>query len=276
MKRTIAVLLTVISMVTSIISINAYADDGASVAPSLVDITFNNATIDGGFSPEKFDYTITLQDASVTPTLNNYKIKGKANIFVTYSYNSAKQQDGVIATLEYENGSLIYSFKYSNAVQYTNASNLLSSVTCELGEVYPAINDDETAYKLYIPNDLEEIKLTAIPKEIGAFCDAPSSVVLNKDQEPILTINVTASNGEVRRYTLKVKRLSKSCEQVEKLMKQEDFSSIVQGELLHQKPAFRIAIIGSAGGIIVLIAVFLIVKRLSVKASDNDEIEFFN
>ena len=245
-------------------------------APALTEIEFNNAVVNGAFSKDVFEYTITLYDPSVTPTLKSYKLTSKASVFVTYALDEAKHQTGIVVTLEFENGSAIYNFRYSNPPAYkANSNNLLKCVECRLGEVYPKINDDQTAYKLYIPSDLTEINLSAATKDTGAFCDVPKAITLGVDQEPEISVTVTASDGTTRVYTFAVTRLEKNCEEVQKEMDSPDFESLVKGELFWQKPAFMIGIVCTAVGILLIILFIIIAKRLTVKLEDTDEEEFF-
>ena len=252
------------------LSFSAFASE--NTAPRLTEIQFNNAAINEEFSADLFEYTITLEDPAATPTLKSYKLSGKANIFLTYELDEAKHQTGILVTLEYDNGSLFYKFRYSNPASYkANSNNLLKKVDCRLGEVYPKINDSQTEYKLYIPSDLTEINLSAATKDTGAFCDVPKAINLGVDQEPEISVTVTASDGSTRVYTFEVTRLEKTCTEVQKEMDSPDFDSLVKGELFWQKPAFKVGILCTAAGIIILLIFIKIAKRLTVKLEDEDE-----
>ncbi len=245
-------------------------------SPELTEIEFNNAVINGAFSKDVFEYTITLYDPAVTPTLKSYKLSSKANIIVTYELDEAKHQTGIIVTIEYENGSSLYKFRYSNPASYEpNSNNLLKSVECRLGEVYPKINDNQTTYKLYIPSDLTEINLSAATQDTSAFCDIPKAITLGVDQEPEISVTVTASNGSTRVYTFEVTRLEKTSDEVQKEMASPDFESLVKGELFWQKPAFMIGIACACAGILLILLFIKIAKRLTVKLEDEDETSFF-
>ena len=166
MKKILSIFVLVIFLMLPL----SVAADEPDNACELTQIEFNNATINEEFSKDVFEYTVTLEDSSVTPTLKSYKLSSKGNILVTYELDEAKHQTGIIVTLEFENGSAFYKFKYSNPAEYNkNSNNLLKKVDCRLGEVYPEINDNQTEYKLYIPSDLTEINLSAATKDTGAF-----------------------------------------------------------------------------------------------------------
>ena len=263
-------------MLCILIPLSAFAKDSKDSVPSLDSVSFNNAKINEEFKKDVFEYTLTLDNPAETPTLKSYKINGKANIFVTYDHNDSKQQTGISVTLEYENGSVYYKFAYSNTDENQSSSNnLLADVQCRLGEVYPKINDSDKDYKLYIPSDLTDINLTVITQDTSARFDIPKTIIISAEQEPTITLDVFAQNGEKRTYSFKVTRLKKSCAEIEKEMNSPDFNSIVEGELFWQKPSFRIGIICTAAGLILILLFTKIAKRLTVKVEDEEEISFF-
>ena len=256
--------------------IYAFADEAKTATPTLTEIEFNNATVNETLSQNNYEYSVTLGNPEITPTLKSYKISSEANIFVSYEQDEARHQTGILITLEYENGSVYYKFRYSNPKQYEiNSNNLLSDVQCRLGEVYPKINDNQKEYKLYIPSDLTEINLNVTTQDTGATFDIPKSIMIRADQEPTIMIEVFASNGEKRTYYFDVKRLRKNCAEVQREMESPDFESLVKGELFWQKPSFLIGAACVLAGLI-LFAIFVkIAKRLTVTVEDEDEKSFF-
>ena len=156
-----------------------------------------------------------------------------------------------------------------------NGNNLLDSVQCKLGEVYPAINEKLSDYKLYIPSDMTVLQLTAVPQDIGAYCEIPKEIELGANQEPTISATIIASNGESKKYNFKIKRLDKTCEEVKAEMASSDFETLVKGELFYQKPAFYITASATAGGLLLLMVFLAVAKRLTVKPEDADEMPFF-
>lgn len=245
--------------------------------PMLTSISFKNAEIEGNFNPQIYDYTLRLVDSTVTPTLKSYKTNKNADVFVTYKTDETKHTTGIDVTLGYENGSVIYTFNFPFAqTENVNSNNLLSAVDCKYGEVYPEINENDTDYKLYIPSDLTQITLSAATQDVSAYCEVPGTITLNTDQEPTITLIVTASDGSTREYALKVKRLNKTCDEVKYEMAQPGFTSIVEGELYYQKPEFFIAVVSAVAGTAMLIIFIFTTKRLTRKVQDADEEEFFD
>lgn len=249
----------------------------SSQAPVLNSISFKNATIEGEFNSHTYEYGVTLADPTVTPTLNDYQISGDANLFVTYKTDLTGRQTGIIATLKFANGSVIYTFNYLNSATDTvNSNNNLAMVACELCEVYPALNDTDTKYTLYIPSDLTEINLTVATEDIGAHCAVPGTITIGDQQELEIPLTVIASDSTAKTYTFSVERLDKTCEEVRQEMAQPDFTSLVEKQMSVQKTGAAIVIGCAVVGIILLAILIKVVKRLTVKVSDIDETEFFD
>jgi hypothetical protein len=240
-------------------------------------VSFRNAQIVEKFSPEKYDYTLKLTDPKATPTLKDYRLSGDANLFVTYSYDDARHQTGVQVTLEYASGSTIYSFHYQNAAFYDKSeNNYLREIQCPFGVVDPAITRDTTDYRLYIPSDLTTLNLSAATEDIGAYCEMPTEIALSAEQELDIPVTVTASNGEKRLYSFSVKRTDKTTKEFALLVESGNTDILVRSERFYQKPAFLIAVLATAGAILLLMLLVRIAKRLTVEVSDTDEKEFFD
>ncbi|MBR3149037.1 MAG: hypothetical protein IKF64_02620 [Eubacterium sp.] len=256
----------------------AFAENSQPKAtPVLTSISFKNAVIEEKFEPYKHDYTLTLSDSKVTPTLEDYSIDGEADIFVTYDYDNAKHQTGALVTIQYESGSAIYTFKYKNAEFFKESSNnYLKEVKCKSGIVYPEITRDRTEYTIYIPNDLTVLEMSAATEDIGAYCDVPSEISLTSEQELDIPLVVTASNGEKRVYAFDMKRTEKTSEEFETMIKNGTEKELVDSEKLYTNPAFLIAVLSAAGSVLLIILLVRLVKRLTVEVGDGDETEFFD
>ncbi|MCH5317387.1 MAG: hypothetical protein J1E05_05370 [Eubacterium sp.] len=246
-----------------------------SNVPYLESISFTNADIDGGFSKDKTNFTVTLKDPAISPMLKSYGISGEAKIFVTYSYDETGRQTGIVVTLSFESGSIIYTFNYSNPQEYavTNNKNL-TALICEYGEVQPTINAEDTVYQLYIPSDLTQLDITPVTEDVNARC-APLSVEINIDQQPDLSFTVVASDGTTKQYKFKVKRVNKSLEEVKAEMNAEDYVSFVSNEKFYQQPLFMIIVCSVAGGILVIALLAAVTKRLTITPYDKEEKSFY-
>ena len=279
-KKTFSLIFALITAFCSLaVSFSAYAEESQllplSNVPYLETISFTNAEIDGGFQKNKTMYTITLEDPAVSPTLSGYHVAGDANVFVTYGYDGLNHQNAIIVTLSFENGSVIYTFNYSNVVDFTLSSNAnLSGIASEYGEVQPAINDTDTEYKLYIPNDLTQLDVTPITQDINAHCD-PLSIEINSSQEPTLSITVLASDGTTKKYTFTVRRVDKTMDEVKAEKNNPAFVSFVDGELFYQKPVCSIICLSVAAGLIVILIAAKIARRITVNVYDSEEKPFY-
>ena len=162
MKQLFIFLICLVSFSSACFGASA-AETPLQNAPYLESITLSNAQIDGGFNPNETYFTVTLDNPAESAVLESYTVNGDANVFATYDYDDANHQTGLIVTLTFANGSVIYTFEYSNPQSYSINSNAnLAGLNCEYSEVQPQINASDTSYKLYIPYDLTELTITPV------------------------------------------------------------------------------------------------------------------
>lgn len=279
MKKTIKALLCVAMMLAVVVPFTVFAGDKAESktvkAPTLQSIEFNDAEIEGDFSPTQFYYNINVNSDGETPTLKKYKVSKGAEIFVTYN------QDGVNGiNVEVKNVTLsanyFFEYKYNDVNVNLNSNTNLKELDCELGCVYPAINNEETYYQLYIPKDMTELKLTAVPEDLGASCNVPKEFKMTTEQNPIIEASVVSSDGTLKSYKFEVKRLDLTSKELKKELKNNSYEDIIKNEVFHKSPQFKVMLLGIFGGIVILAIAVLILKRVAVKAQDDDETEFFD
>ena len=279
MKKTIKALLCVAMMLAVVVPFTVFAGDKAEnktvKAPTLQSIEFNDAEIEGDFSPTQFYYNINVNSDGETPTLKKYKVSKGAEIFVTYN------QDGVNGiNVEVKNVTLsanyFFEYKYNDVNVNLNSNTNLKELDCELGCVYPAINNEETYYQLYIPKDMTELKLTAVPEDLGASCNVPKEFKMTTEQNLIIEASVVSSDGTLKSYKFEVKRLGLTSKELKKELKNNSYEDIIKNEVFHKSPQFKVMLLGIFGGIVILAIAVLILKRVAVKAQDDDETEFFD
>lgn len=248
----------------------------AAQIPVLQSVSFTGGEIEGNFQSDVFEYNLILTDNHVSPQLESYQMVGEGNLFVTYNYDDTNHQTAIVVTMEHAAGSVIYTFHYKNAAAYTkNSENHLDSITCTLGEIVPEINEEDTSYKLYIPRDLTELMITPVTKDTNAYC-APVEMVLSAEQEPEITLPVTASDGSVRTYKLKVRRVNKTVEQVRAEMAQEDYTSFVEGTRFYQQTPFIVSASAVLAGVVIFVLLFLLTRRFTMRVYDSEEPSFYN
>lgn len=271
--RKLSLILAAVITCVSLFTATFYAI--AKDEPTLTAISFKNAAIDGGFKSDVHNYTITLSDNTASPTLENYEISGEANIFVNYKYDTSNHATGLTVTIEYSTGSKIYDFTYSNPASFDkNSNNILSEIVVPYGELMPKLNDNDTSYTLYIPSDLTTLTITPVTSDIHAYCAGFEFELLN-DQLPTITLPCIASNGSERMYTLNVKRVDKTIEQIDLEMKQPGYTSFVEGTRPFEKPEFIITLCSVIGGIIIIALLVKITKRIAINPYDADEKPFY-
>ena len=275
MKRILPALLSLICLMCGSIFANA-AEAPIQNAPYLESISFSNADIDGGFKTGETYFTLTLQNPNQSAALQSYTVNGSANVIATYQYDNANHQTGITVTLEFDSGSVIYTFTYSNAPEYSVNSNAnLVDISCEYGEVRPEINSEDTAYKLYVPSDLTEINITPVTQDINATATS-MPVTLREGQETEIPITVTASDGTTKKYVFDITRVNKTTEEVKAEMAQPGYVSFVDGERFYEQPVFAVTVGAVAGGLIVILIIAAIVKRVAANPYDEDEKEFYS
>ena len=254
----------------------AFAQEVDVEVPVLKSVEFNNAQLVGEFSASRFDYEIELDESGKTPTLKSYTATDGANVIFTDSVSSNAKGINIEVKMNNVSSNYFFTYVYPDSLLVDETDNYLKEISCELAEVYPKLNEKDTTYSLYIPFDMTELKISAVAQSVGASCEVPGLITLNAEQSPSVKVTVKAADGSVRVYTFNIKRLDKTCEQVEQEMQSEDFTSLVEGELFHQKPEFKIILASVIGGILIILVAVKLLKRLAVKVFDEDEVEFFS
>lgn len=271
-KKITSLVICTILLYLIVLPLQAFAQEEE---PILTGISFKNAEISGEFNPDVHEYNLILNNNETPPTLKDYTISGNANIFITYTYDEINHQIGLTATLQYDMGSAIYNFTYANPPKYERTkNNLLSAIYCTYGELSPALNNKDTVYKLYIPSDLTQLTITPVTEDIQAYC-APIELILAQDQTPKITFYSIASDGSKREYLLNIKRVDKTINQVKQEMMEPNFKSFVDGTRVYQRPEFLITVFAAGTGLLVLLILFRITRKIAINPYDRDEKPFY-
>ena len=138
----------------------------------------------------------------------------------------------------------------------------------------PEINGEVTVYKLYVPSDLTEIHITPVTQDINATATA-MPVTLREGQETEISVTVTASDGNTKKYTFEVTRVNKTVEEVKAEMAAPGYVSFVEGERFYEQPVFAVTAGAVVGGLIVILIIAAIVKRVAANPYDEDEKDFY-
>lgn len=276
MRKVLNTLWLVILTLALTVPCVAFAQEVDVEVPVLKSVEFNNARLVGEFSPSQFDYEIELDESGETPTLKSYSVTDGANMIFTDSFSSNSKGINIEVKMNNVSSNYFFAYIYPDSIAVDETNNYLKEISCELGEVYPKLNEKETTYSLYIPSDMTELKISAVAQSVGASCEVPGIITLNAEQSPSVKVTVKAADGTVRVYTFNIKRLEKTCAQVEQEMQSEDFTSLVEGELFHQKPEFKIILVSVIVGIVIILIAVKMLKRFAVKVFDEDEVDFFS
>lgn len=275
-KALVSVIVIIVITITNSAILYA-ADNNTPDVPVLTSISFSGAEVDGKFSSNTYSYSLILDSSKEVPVIASYKPEN-LKVNVVYDYDDTHHPTGIIVTvsnydsIEYST----YFFSYANLDEYeTNSNNLISSISCENCELYPAINNEDTEYTLYTPFDLTEIELSVVTQDINAYCTYGGKIACAQGQELSIPITVTASNGEQRQYKVNVVRLDKTVEEVKSEMSKENFTSLIDGKKFYQKKNFKVIIVASVSGIVLLSILIAITKKIAIKIYDADDVEFF-
>jgi hypothetical protein len=84
-----------------------------------------------------------------------------------------------------------------------NSDNFLSSLSVEGYSLTPTFNASTTEYEIVVPNATTSVNVSAIASDSGAKISGTGKVSLSEDATTI-EIKVTATNSEVRTYTITV------------------------------------------------------------------------
>ena len=249
-----------------------------AVAPELKAITFKNATIDTAFKSDVLEYTITLKDNTVSPTLESFESTADCELFVTYITDDAGHQTGIKASLNNSTGSGVnYVFHYSNPAEFVpNSNNYLADIYSTYAELEKPLNHEDTSYKLYIPKDLTNLKLTPVTEDVNASCPQLEQLTLSSQKITPITLTCTASDGTTRSYKIKLKRVDKTVEQVKAEMQEEGYTSFVSGTHFYESDSFFVIAGASVGGVIVLFLLYKLIRRFGVNPYDAEEKPFYS
>lgn len=254
----------------------AFAQDVEVEAPILKQVQFNNAELLSDFSPSVFEYKIMLDDSGTTPTLKKYEITQGANIFFTDNVSNSEKGIKIEVSKNNISTNYFFAYVYPDSLEVERTNNFLKEFSCELGQVYPELNKTDTTYSLYIPSDLTQLSISAVAESVGAECDAPGLIKLNEEQSPSIKVSVRAMDGNVRVYNFEVKRLEENSQQVLEEIKNDNLIRIIENDIFHKRPEFKIIIVSALCGLVLLVVLVMVIKRFAIKSCDEDEFDFFD
>lgn len=171
-------------------------------------ITVSTGTL--AFKPDNTIYSLTF-DQSVESVSLEAKIDDEKATFVE-NYGSPRE----VSNLAYGNNSVMFKVMAENekVKTYTvnihrndgrSSNNYLSSLTIGRGKL--AFINDKQEYSIKVPNSVTSIDVSATPEDKNTLLSVLGGNNLKAGNNTI-TITATAENGEARKYTIIVNRLS--------------------------------------------------------------------
>lgn len=116
---------------------------------------------------------------------------------------------------QYEYGYVVGVRKPTDPVQPSSSNNNLSALTISKGTLTPAFDKDTTSYTATVDETVDSITVTPVTEDSRASIQVNGKTVASgkaseaialQEGENIITVVVTAQNGEQKTYTIKVTR----------------------------------------------------------------------
>lgn len=255
-----------------------FAEDVQNAPCVLTSISFKNASISPEFHTDIYQYGLTLEDVSVTPSLESYALsnenKSQTKLFVNYNTDETGRQNGIIVTVRNSDEiTASYTFDYTNLPPFKPTDNTaLLSVSFNMGELVPKINHDRSEYRVFIPSDLTVLKIYPVTEDTNAVCSGATEIKLQPGQEAEHHLYVTASNGEKRIYVFKIKRIKKTVAEVKEEMTESDYESFLPKASYYRNPELYAAAAATVSGAALTVVTVRIVvrKKKSVSKTESD------
>lgn len=208
---------TVSSNTTSVKTNNNIAQTNSSatvnnqVAVNQVDLTLSSLVIDGyelNFNKNQLDYALEVENSvdklniKAVPTNSNYNVEISGNDNLLIGENIIK------IIVSNNNEQKIYTIKVNKLQdpnKVYNNDNYLNDIIPSIGILSPKFDKDILNYVIYLPYEETKISFDSQPsaQTSNAEIDGPSELSVGDNK---YTIKVRAESGDIREYTIIVKR----------------------------------------------------------------------
>ncbi len=191
------------------------------VAPLSSDCTLSSLALDKteispAFSASKTEYT-----ANVDHTVSSLKVTAKANdskakVTVSGGDSLKTGKNTISVTVKAENGSSkVYKItvtKSEDPNRVENSDSTLRSLVPSVGILSPVFSADVTEYIIYLPYEIDKIKLDGTHNDSRASSiDAEGELIPGENK---FVVRCTAENGTVTEYMVTVMRMPKLGEEL--------------------------------------------------------------
>lgn len=206
----------------SFISDNGYAvyegiaKSGSTPAVPAAVASYATLSIEGGFfKGNNVRGTVSLNEMANRAVISG----GYFNVPFTSDY-IVKDDRGLELLVnqdsyQYEYGYVVGVRKPTDPVQPSSSNNNLSALTLSKGTLTPAFDKDTTSYTATVDETVDSITVTPVTEDSLASIQVNGKTVASgkaseaialQEGENIITVVVTAQNGEQKTYTIKVTR----------------------------------------------------------------------
>ena len=200
--------------------------EDVTIADGIVTIALHKSGTNGKlvvtFDPAALTY-MGVNSASVFCSVNDAEV-GSGMLVVAYAAAQSVSAGEVLAALRFG-----YSGKYVNTVvnvafaelneevgrtentdvivnNVPSGDNTLSSLTVQEGALSPAFDPEVLEYTVRVAHDVEKMTVNAIANDEKATA-VVSNTELDEIGAAVITVTVTAANGDIRVYTITVSRV---------------------------------------------------------------------
>ncbi|KQL54320.1 hypothetical protein AN964_13015 [Heyndrickxia shackletonii] len=225
---------TVVSAGTYMYVPSSFADTVTNINESQIESAnqLENLEIDGVKLDKAFSSNVLNYRATVENDVKNVTLHITANADEVITINGNKVEDPTNVTLNVNSGDNIFSIVVDDGINtpvtYTlsisrklSSNNLLQNIKLSSGKLSKAFNSSVTEYEVEVPNKVESLTVTpevfdAIErvKVNGRLLNQESATVKIPIGKSDITIDVTAENGESKKYILHVVRADDSVHEI--------------------------------------------------------------
>ena len=172
---------------------------------NLAALTLSNATISPAFDPNVTEYKTSVPFEVSTLKLSAAAAHAGAKVSIGNTALAENATSDVTITVTAENGATkvyhIYTWRPADPNYEPSEVSTLQSLEAEGFLLSPVFVPEQMDYAVYLPNEVQTLKLTAKPTDAKAKVEIPTieNIPLGKNTYEVV---VTAENGNIRIYTV--------------------------------------------------------------------------
>ena len=163
----------------------------------------SNSVLQPEFNKETLEYSMTVDSSVKSLNLDIEKEDETSKVNVVGNNNFIVGDNEVIINVTAENGD-VRTYKI-NVNRLASDNNNLLKLSTNYGNLSPEFNKDTTAYTVEVDNDIEIINVFATKEDTNATIVGAGKYALEVGENEV-NVTVTAENGDIKMYTLKIIR----------------------------------------------------------------------